>query len=649
MPIKRCVWAGYHPSHLPTPHHIHPHPLLFKPSPAHYTSSYLNLPLSYYLLYHLHHGMAEAAAMWDEPPSLLDTSELSSELSSFTLPPHSPHTSSPTNSDSEAELSFPSSPPPPSLPHLTERQQLSYLLRITQSSPPKPSHASDRRRAPKPSLMSHDKKRRPPTSPLPSSSYAVHRLPSQAAPSPLSLPLSFPSWAPIRQRRFVALPTHPNVYYYHHPPPGVKERQGSFTALEAQWFRHLLRSHPVGGAKEWGLFSLNLPGRTGRRCEEEWKAMVARGWREGRKEEEFDYAAWYEAVKRSPQEVWGEPDGDEGSQKTTASEGGGQPLTKVEVSTAAAVEVGAKPSVAVMGRKRVHAVEEAQETQPPSGEKKAKVEAPPLRPQLREHTEKPSKPAAAAVPEVVAPVVVSRPAVMDDSERPPLPPVDKPLSANAAPAKGPPLPLSVASPTTRAPLLPVETVSSFGDSRPLPVEKTGPPPPAPAARTTRRTPLRVLSVNVPASASSQVSSNPWWKPTPPVFRSAAAASPALPALSALPPVVWPLPSLGSMGRVEVEVLRCRVRLELRLRRLQSVMEAERRRAEGVETAMSRVMPSLREEYYGVERGTWTGEGEGEGKGSRQRGARDFVALAADLRKQFDVDVATLQAMATTAG
>ena len=198
---------------------------------------------------------------WDDPPSLMDESELSTsafdsshashvdeddgemELSS-SLPLS---TASATDSDDDRTPLFPrsSSGAPvavdqPQLSHLTERQQLAYLMRTAQQQrrtpssttkqqqqqpkrassptpPPPPPHTKPKQHptntattnAPKPSILTHDKKRRrtttttastttttPTIDPDDSHLYTVQRLPQpNTAPIPLPQHPSTPAGA----------------------------------------------------------------------------------------------------------------------------------------------------------------------------------------------------------------------------------------------------------------------------------------------------------------------------------------------------------------------------------------------------------------------------------------------------------------------
>jgi len=293
---------------------------------------------------------------WDEAPSLLDKSELSSS------PLDSPHVSQ-MDEDDEGEMELSSSlstslasvsdsdddhnplfPKPhslqpaaaadsPQLSHLTERQQLAFLMRTTQqqrvssskqpskrqSAPLPPLHPVNVKPKPqqpsiatkplafKPSMLTHDKKRRRTAAvtaidPDDSHLYSVQRLPpADTAPAPLPVPAEYGKWSAEQRRRWDRVSEQPGLYHYHHTAPGVAVRVDGWDEAEVELLLHLLVCHPLaGGARkaqacEWGLFSINLPGRVGAECERKWKELTAAGrvW----SEDKFDYMRWYERQK----------------------------------------------------------------------------------------------------------------------------------------------------------------------------------------------------------------------------------------------------------------------------------------------------------------------------------------------------------------
>jgi len=309
-------------------------------------------------------AMHESA--WDDPPSLLDVSELSSSVLD------NAHASHVDEDDGEMELSsslnlsvssvsdsdddrtplftkthprLPTAVDSPQLSHLTERQQLAYLMRTTQQQqhrrrnssssttkqqlkrhapslpPPHPPHTKPKQQPPpatattaikqpnKPSLLTHDKKRRRTSTTATTSAidpddshlYTVQRLPpATTAPAPLPQPSQYSQWSAEQRRRWDRVSEQPGLYYYHYTAPGVAVRAGEWDDDEVELLLHLLVCHPlaagsvgkVGGASEWGLFSINVPGRVGVECERKWRELEAAGrlWSEDR----FDYMRWYE-------------------------------------------------------------------------------------------------------------------------------------------------------------------------------------------------------------------------------------------------------------------------------------------------------------------------------------------------------------------
>lgn len=73
------------------------------------------------------------------------------------------------------------------------------------------------------------------------------------------------AWSTARRRAWASLVEDPNAYYMRWLAPGEAIREGAWDAAELRRFCYLLTTHPVSGRK-WGLFSMNLPGRTGEQC-----------------------------------------------------------------------------------------------------------------------------------------------------------------------------------------------------------------------------------------------------------------------------------------------------------------------------------------------------------------------------------------------
>ena len=80
-------------------------------------------------------------------------------------------------------------------------------------------------------------------------------------------PPEFAGWAKPRQAAWEALPTAPDEYYLNYLPPGENAASGEWSADENAHLRHVLREHPEKvSSSAWGLFSLQIPGRTGAQC-----------------------------------------------------------------------------------------------------------------------------------------------------------------------------------------------------------------------------------------------------------------------------------------------------------------------------------------------------------------------------------------------
>ena len=351
--------------------------------------------------------------VWDDPPSLLDDSELSSSALDTSHVPHADENDgemelssslnlslSPAVSDSEDDRTPLFSKPnprlptetahPPHLSHLTERQQLAYLMRTTQqqrhrtkpttskqqpqrhpTAPLPPAHPPHSKSKPqpttattapkqqpsKPSMLTHDKKRRRTTTataaidPDDSHLYTVQRLPPAAtAPAPLPQPAEYDSWGVERRRRWDRVSEQPGLYYYHHTAPGVTARTGEWDESERDMLLHLLVCHPMaggarrGGASEWGLFSINLPGRVGAECERQWKELAAAGAMLSA--DTFDYMRWYARQKQRTVDS---------TPASAANTPGATTIISVNATGAADVKSSSASLPAVMSRKRVAA------------------------------------------------------------------------------------------------------------------------------------------------------------------------------------------------------------------------------------------------------------------------------------------------------
>ena len=253
--------------------------------------------------------------------------ELSSSL-------HHSHACASDSEDDHNPLFAKSTTESPPLAHLTERQQLAYVMResrqqrasttkqplkrqsaslpplhpVSSRAKPLPTAPTTKPLATKPSMLTHDKKRRRTTTaaaidPDDSHLYIVQRLPPAAtAPAPLPAPAEYDGWSVEQRRRWDRVSEQPGLYYYHHTAPGVAQRADGWDEAEVELLQHLLVCHPLADgsrrseASEWGLFSINLPGRVGAECERKWRELKAAGrvWSEDR----FDYMRWCEQQRQ---------------------------------------------------------------------------------------------------------------------------------------------------------------------------------------------------------------------------------------------------------------------------------------------------------------------------------------------------------------
>jgi hypothetical protein len=83
----------------------------------------------------------------------------------------------------------------------------------------------------------------------------------QCAQLEVWLPDDFDTWPAERQRLWKRVPVDPNAYYYKYPPPGVERKSSNWNARDRMEFIRALQQRPAEG--QWGLFSMNFPGRTG--------------------------------------------------------------------------------------------------------------------------------------------------------------------------------------------------------------------------------------------------------------------------------------------------------------------------------------------------------------------------------------------------
>jgi len=108
-------------------------------------------------------------------------------------------------------------------------------------------------------------------------------------PRVIRRPLEYQLWCADKQKKWDAIQKNPNAFYYHYLPPGVRPRAGSsaegppspssvslpWTEQEKILFLYSLECYPPEG--QWGLFSINIPGRTGWECEQFCKQLIKEG------------------------------------------------------------------------------------------------------------------------------------------------------------------------------------------------------------------------------------------------------------------------------------------------------------------------------------------------------------------------------------
>ena len=197
--------------------------------------------------------------------------------------------------------SFLSPQTPSSVGFMTERQQLAYLMRAT-SEPDESSkmnttkdesdeegedesevedddeeEESDSSPA-TPAPVSHSSKsKQPSSSPTPSSSGAVSTaIENDLYPRAIRQPIQYAVWEKDQQKRWDQIGKNPNLYYLHHLPPGIAPAPGTkWSDKERTMFAFALENYPPEGA--WGLFSMNIPGRTGLECDAYFKTLVKEG------------------------------------------------------------------------------------------------------------------------------------------------------------------------------------------------------------------------------------------------------------------------------------------------------------------------------------------------------------------------------------
>jgi hypothetical protein len=83
---------------------------------------------------------------------------------------------------------------------------------------------------------------------------------------------NFDGWSPARIRAFQSIDTNPNSYYYRFNAPGEAQCNGGWNEEETRLFYE--RMHSFGVNKNWGLFSMTIPGRVGYQCSNFYRKLI---------------------------------------------------------------------------------------------------------------------------------------------------------------------------------------------------------------------------------------------------------------------------------------------------------------------------------------------------------------------------------------
>ncbi|CAG8815506.1 12873_t:CDS:2, partial [Racocetra fulgida] len=76
---------------------------------------------------------------------------------------------------------------------------------------------------------------------------------------------AFEGWSEARIKAYKAIETKPNTYYYRFNAPGEEQKKGQWTKEEEElFFSRLKEMKETGADGQWGIFSMAIPGRTGR-------------------------------------------------------------------------------------------------------------------------------------------------------------------------------------------------------------------------------------------------------------------------------------------------------------------------------------------------------------------------------------------------
>jgi len=71
-------------------------------------------------------------------------------------------------------------------------------------------------------------------------------------------------WSMARKKCFKAIDENPNAYYYRFNKPGESQGKGAWSKVEHKLFMENILK--MGVNNNWGLFSINIPGRVGYQC-----------------------------------------------------------------------------------------------------------------------------------------------------------------------------------------------------------------------------------------------------------------------------------------------------------------------------------------------------------------------------------------------
>jgi len=82
-------------------------------------------------------------------------------------------------------------------------------------------------------------------------------------------------WSQARKKAYKVIKKNPNSYHYRFNKPGELQRNGAWTKLEHNLFMQNLLD--FGANKDWGTFSINLPGRVGYQCSNYYRLLVKNG------------------------------------------------------------------------------------------------------------------------------------------------------------------------------------------------------------------------------------------------------------------------------------------------------------------------------------------------------------------------------------